>query len=321
MGSRPTQRGTPVRDWAPTGSWVFLRPGASGVAAPGTRDTAPHVCARDVRPVAGDSAIPVRSVFGEWLAMREVVPRGGRGLGLDLAAAEEVTRALRGALLHHADDPPPAVLSGHGPDGRPSERPHAAFLALPHVGPNGEVGGVAGAAFLLPRDIEPADRLALLLAADRFEKSGFRLTLGRLGAMRLERWEDTAGVDGRSVSPWNGPARRWASVTPVALDRNPGDLTAREPAIAARAAQRAEEIVARGCTHIGLPPPSRLRIRRRSLFLGAPPAPAFMPFPRRGSGFRRVCVHVDLEFPEPVEGPLLLGVGRYFGVGWCWAVG
>jgi CRISPR-associated protein Csb2 len=293
----------------------------SSLATAGTWDTASHAGARCVRAVARGAASPPGSVFGEWLVMREAVPPGGRGLGLDLSTAEDVTRALRGAILHHADDPPPAVLSGHEPDGRRSERSHAAFLALPHVGPDGGVGGVAGAAFLLPREIEPADRLALLLAAHRFEQSGFRLTLGRLGAMRLARWEDPLAVDGRGVSPWNGPARRWASVTPVALDRNPGDLTARDPAVAARAARDAEAIVARGCGHVGLPPPSQVRIRRRSLFLGAPPAPAFMPFPRHGSGFKRVCVHVDLEFPQPVEGPVLLGVGRYFGVGWCWAVG
>jgi CRISPR-associated protein Csb2 len=47
-----------------------------------------------------------------------------------------------------------------------------------------------------------------------------------------------------------------------------------------------------------------------------------MPFPRKpgGSGsdkFTRVCVHAVLEFEERVEGPVLLGAGRYFGLGVC----
>jgi len=44
-----------------------------------------------------------------------------------------------------------------------------------------------------------------------------------------------------------------------------------------------------------------------------------MPYPRKGYGckLKRVCVHVELRFDEPVTGPVLLGVGRYFGVGLC----
>lgn len=58
---------------------------------------------------------------------------------------------------------------------------------------------------------------------------------------------------------------------------------------------------------------------RRSRFAASPPAPAFMPFPRHGreKKFQRVCVHAELEFEEPVAGPVMLGVGRYFGVGLC----
>jgi hypothetical protein len=78
-------------------------------------------------PAAAPAA---RSVFGEVLALREVAGAGGRPIGLSLAHAELVARALRGALLHFASDPPPAVLSGHEPDGRRLVRPHVAFLAL-----------------------------------------------------------------------------------------------------------------------------------------------------------------------------------------------
>lgn len=274
-----------------SGSWVFGSPSSPQSQAP--------------------------SLFGEWLVLRVAASESDRHLDASLARTEDVTRALRGALLRHAVDPPPAALSGHAPDGRRLERAHAAFLALPDIRDRHASGAVIGAAAVLPRDIAPDDYQAILLAVARWEQSGLRLLLGRLGAMQLARAEDSGGARSLDPASWTGPARRWASVTPVALDKNPGDLTARDPAVAAEAARRAEEIVARACAHICLPRPTAVRVMRRSRFAGVPPAPAFMPFPRHGSGFKRVCVHVELSFEEPVAGPVLLGVGRYFGVGLC----
>jgi CRISPR-associated protein Csb2 len=254
--------------------------------------------------------------------LREVPADGGRRLDLPFSRAEDIARALRGALLHHAEDPPPAVLSGHEPDGRRLTRPHAAFVALPAMGPDGTVGGIAGAAILLPREIASQELQAVLLAAARWERAGLRLVLGRLGAMRLARCDGAAPGNGFGPWAWTGPSRRWASVTPAALHHNPGNLAARDPEAAARATRRAAAIVTGACAHIGLPAPVSVRVARRSRFPGVPSAPEFMPFPRNASGperFQRVCVHVELEFAEPVEGPVLLGAGRYFGVGLCGA--
>jgi CRISPR-associated protein Csb2 len=261
------------------------------------------------------TAEPPHTVFGEWLVLREVAEPGGRPLALDSTHTEDVTRAVRGALLHHADDPPPAALSGHHPDGRPLDLPHVAFLALPDLAtPSSTLLGVA---IVLPRDIDTASRQAVLDAVGRWERHGLRLLLGRTGAARLERVVGSDPPGALDPTTWTHPSRRWASVTPVALDQNPGDLFARDPAEAAQAVQRAREIVAVGCEWIGLPRPSSVEVTPRSAFDGAPTAARFMPFPRRGRGFKRVCVHVDLRFGEPVAGPVLLGVGRYYGVGLC----
>lgn len=285
------------------------------------------------------AASPRRSVFGDWLVMREVAPPGAaRGLGLPLACTEDATRAVRGALLHHAVDPPPPLLSGHQADGRSLQCPHAAFLALPALSASGalepspraadarplaprrrEAAAIAGVAIVAPRDSNLADFQALLLAAGRWERSGLRLTMGPLGAMQLERAEagELSGSLDLDPAVWTARSRRWASVTPVALDRNPGKLTARDPGVRGRAAARAAEIAALSCEHVGLPRPAWLRVRRRSAFADVPSAPDFMPYPRYGGGFKRVCVHVELEFGAPVEGPVLLGVGRHFGLGLC----
>ncbi len=295
-----------------TESWTFA---GSRAEASAKRLGAPQHMAPP-SPAARPTPTPARSVFGEWLLLRGVPDQGERHAGLPLTCAEEIARAVRGALLRHAVDPPPSALSGHTPDGRRLETPHAAFLALPDL----RSRCITGAAIALPRGIESDQRQAILLAAARWERSGLRLVLGRLGTMQLTRVD--APIAGDPVDParWLGPSHRWASVTPIALHHNPGDLTSRDPAKAARAARRAEEIVTRACAHICLPSPTRVRVMRHSLFPGVPSAPEFMPFPRKSGGsgsdkFTRVCVHAVLDFAEPVEGPVLLGAGRYFGVG------
>jgi len=306
------------------GSWVSARPSARGSASRAPRTLERDGPAQPRAPVAPRA----RSIFDEWLVLREVSAEGERPLGLPLSHAEDVARALRGALLCHAVDPPPAALSGHSPDGRRLERPHAAFLALPSLRPppegsDGERGSaIAGAAIVLPRGIDTQDRQAILLAAARWERNGLQLRLGGLGVMQLARADEPAARAPLDLTPWSGPSRHWATLTPIALPRNPGDLAARTPAKAARAARRAEEIVASACAHVGLPRPAQVRVMRRSRFAGVPSAPEFMPYPRSAAGarsgsnrFQRVCVHAELEFGEEVEGPVLLGAGRYFGVG------
>jgi CRISPR-associated protein Csb2 len=304
-------------------SWVFARPSTPGTVGP----TRGRGDGDDLVVAPGTASSATASVFGEWLVLLEEPGERGQRLGVPLARAEDVTRALRAALLHHAVDPPPAALSGHTPDGRRLDRPHAAFLALPDLGSRSEgTSPILGVAIVFPREIDPEEHRATLLAAARWERSGLRLLLGSLGAMQLARVDEPAAGGAFDPAAWTGPSRRWASVTPVALHHNPGKLTARDPAVAVRAARRAEEIVTCGCAHICLPRPARVRVMRRSLFPGVPSAPEFMPFPRKaaaaGSGsdrFKRVCVHAELEFAEPVEGPVLLGAGRYFGVGLCGA--
>jgi CRISPR-associated protein Csb2 len=268
----------------------------------------------DPDPCSRAGVAPAGSVFGESLVLK-VLATAESPVALRLAQVEDVTRALRGALLHHATDPPPAVLSGHLANGRPLERPHAAFLALPDLSSRSPAATVTGAVILLPREVSPGDRAAVLTALARWERRGFRLLLGRMGAVRLERIRGSDAIGAFAPEAWTRASGRWASVTPVALDRNPGDLRSGDAAVAARAVRAAEETVARACENSGLPRPAYARVMRRSLFTNAPPAPAFMPYPRHGSGFKRVCVHAELHFAEPVAGPVVLGVGRYFGVG------
>lgn len=272
--------------------------------------------------VEGDSpsSAPLTSVFGEWVVLREVPGENGRRVGLKLQRTEDITRALRGALLSYAEAPIPEVLSGHTADGRPIDRPHVAYVPLADVGSRYASGNVLGVAILLPRGVNNEERRAVLRAIGRWEDQGLRLTLGRVGALELERVIDSDPRQTLDPGYWMRPARRWGSVTPVALDKNPGDLHSDNPKEAVDAARRAEEIVMRSCERVGLPAPRWVEIIRRSLFDASPAARDYMPFPRKSANpaaHRRVCVHVEMSFDEPVAGPVLIGAGRYFGVGLC----
>ncbi|HEU5076237.1 MAG TPA: type I-U CRISPR-associated protein Csb2, partial [Polyangiaceae bacterium] len=161
---------------------------------------------------------PAASAYGEWIVLREVAGESGRRLGLKLSKTEDITRALRGALLIHSEGAIPPVISGHDSSGKPLERPHVAYVPLADVGSEYSSGNVLGVAVLLPRSIDQAERRAVLRAIGRWEQAGLRLTLGRVGALELERVVD---IDPRkTLDPkwWTLPARRWGSVTPVALD-------------------------------------------------------------------------------------------------------
>lgn len=264
-----------------------------------------------------------------WLVFEVVGPPGGRRNLLDVSLAAEIARAMRGTLLAAVDGMWPPELSGHEADGSPLDRPHLAFVPLADVGFAHSTGTILGVALVPPRGLDAKARSALLEAVGRAERSAsevtsdreapppLRLTLGRAGELYLQRVIGESSRKTLQPKRWTQPSARWNSTTAIALDRNPGNLRAREPDIIAAAVERAEMSIADACVNLGLPPPVAVWARPRSLARGAPAARRFMPFPSNGRGPRRVCVHAEIVFDEPVRGPVILGAGRYFGLGLC----
>ncbi len=259
---------------------------------------------------------PRRPIFGEWLGLRVSAVGVGSTRDLPLPQAEDFSRALRGALLHHASDPPPHGLHGHAASGAPTERPHIACVSLPDLDPRRRgPASIRGAAIVFPRDLPHEELLATLLGASRWEQAGLRLWMGRLGSVRLER--DTAPDGSFAPAAWSRASDLWATVTPIALDRHPGDLDSDDLTRVAQAVAEAEASIATSCERIGLPRPVHVRVLRKSRFPGLPPAGSFAPYPRRGGRSRHACVHAEIRFSGLVEGPVLLGAGRFCGVGLC----
>lgn len=270
-----------------------------------------------------------------------------------------VARATRNALLAHGDQPSPEILSGHqrqpgvtGPT-RPLERPHMAVVPLLNAGNPHSDGTIYGIALVLPHDCPAEDRQAVeralraWVAADEHgeftltlpagsSRRAFRYKLADLGVERGKagsepEWLSTALTNRRKTTTrgyWCRPAARWLTVTPIALDRFPGNLRTPKPEAGNRATAEAAAVVARACVHAGLvdrPEDVNVAIRLDAPLVGIPASPAgrktagkgHFPGYQTGSGVPRACVHAEIEFAEPVQGPVLVGAGRYLGYGLC----
>jgi CRISPR-associated protein Csb2 len=198
-------------------------------------------------------------------------------------------------------------------------------VPLPFVGHQHASGVILGVALVLPHTTAGSnDRRGVYNAVARWEQKyrqededtpSVQLTLGAAGVLCLERVEWGSVQASLKSTTWSGPAVGWDSVTPVALDRNPGDLRSRDPVALARATDEAIEVVCRACERIDLPRPRYVEILPAAPWAGASKARNYPPYPGDARRTQRVLTHVRLEFERPVEGPILLGAGRYLGLG------
>jgi CRISPR-associated protein Csb2 len=108
----------------------------------------------------------------------------------------------------------------------------------------------------------------------------------------------------------------------VVLDRHPKHDQRTERV------QWREEVVAsiaKSCELQGLPVPDLIDLDKTSWHRGAPrsrPGPDGMPWlPSKEGSVHRQQVHVLIQFPCEVQGPLLLGAGRFRGYGLCKPLG
>jgi CRISPR-associated protein Csb2 len=241
----------------------------------------------------------VPSVYSDVIVLRF------RGVRLDGSLAPLLTEALRKAVMAATADPLPDALHGHGELAR--GRPHVAFLALPDVGhphADGHLLGMSVAIPDLPRDERRSIVRAVLdgLCVHRFDDDGRRvveLRVARLGSLELEYQPGLVRPWGVRPERWRQGSQRWVSVTPVVLDRFPRR-------------DQVEAEVARSCQVVGLPEPSEVTVSNSPLVQGGIRLrPGELPEHLRGRLYR----HVELGFPRQVSGPLLLGAGRYLGIG------
>lgn len=263
----------------------------------------------------------------QWIVLADdggVVP--------DIRMAPIVARKLRDTLMSNygrmGGSIPPEWLSGHLADGRPSLTPHAAFIPMANVGWEHSDGRLMGMAIVLPRSVESEALYAIVGACMEPRGEGHRNIELHYGARHpwcLQPLSASASraLQRASLSPqrWVRPSSLWATASPIALDRYPKqrDPEARSQEIAAQ--------IAVACTNIGLPEPSYVGIDANALLSGA--ASAVTPasaqqwqrwqVPESLKG--RYLTHAVIGFDETVSGPVILGAGRYVGLGLCKPIG
>ncbi len=260
-----------------------------------------------------------RSVFSstDWVLFERV--GGSRPLA---SRTTDLARALRSALIEvHGSQDLPATLSGHAENG-PTEQPHVAFVPLPFVGHEHADGGLMGCALVLPQDLPAHDRQLLLRLVAKLEKerADVRGTLtlagGTLPPIRVRRVDVSAKA---ALDPmrWSRSSARFITATPIALDRNPGNLRSNHERAAHKAALEAQQCISDACLRVVGVRPSSVEVSLAPLLPGAQHTRHFLPWPGQPGRTPRVRVHADICFAEPVRGPLLVGAGRYFGLGLC----
>lgn len=212
------------------------------------------------------------------------------------------TATLRAAVTDHlqrllpAGANVPSVIHGHRQSHDSEEQ--ACFLGLPNVGNEHADGRLLGAAILLPSSTD---------------KSTVQLVRSAIYGLTQERlvkpgWFDLAlslyAGDNKPYSShparWSGPAARWYTASPVVFER----WTKGAPDL---------DEVARWCNHAGLPAPVAAGFRRAPELEGALDLhPDDVTRPGRE---RRPYSHMWVEFGSQVRGPVVLGRGRYLGLG------
>ncbi len=271
------------------------------------------------RPVRVTTVVDTNVFSADWIVFERV--GGARPMssrGTDLA------RALRAALIEqHGSKTLPAVLSGHDADGRPTATPHVALVALPFVGSEHADGSIQGCAIVLPQSLAVTDREMLLRLVATLEAtrrvddlSTIELAGGSLPPVRVRR-VDVSSKTSLHPRRWSGPAYRFVTATPIALDRNPGNLRSNFEGTAHRASVEAQRTIADACERISLPRPASVEVSFSPLLQGSQPARAFLPWPGRPGRPSNVRVHAYIRFETQVRGPVLLGAGRFFGLGLC----
>lgn len=211
-----------------------------------------------------------------------------------------VTDMLRRAVISRVDDPVPALICGHGADGRP----HVAYLGLPDVGGRYADGHLLGVAVAIPDALDGEDRRALLRALLAESDPLTELVLPWGGPLQLEHRPERTEPRGLTPRRWTAGrdgARTWVSATPMMLDRYP------------KRRHDVADLVARSFITAAYPEPRAVEILPASAVRGGIHRPRLATVPN-GRPIRPLA-HCRIEFASPVVGPVIAGSLRYLGLG------
>jgi CRISPR-associated protein Csb2 len=178
--------------------------------------------------------------------------------------------------------------------------PHCAYLALPFAGWEHGNERVLGAALVVPRGAGIGLRQRIYRAC---------AALNHIEVPAFGTWQPGAVRIPAPVtlqpSTWTRPARTWATITPIVLKHRPSQKFERP----------LEKMVADYCVAAGLPRPIEVRAGRYPFLPSVPRAYDFRLRRKPAEPEERFATHAWVRFDRRVEGPVLLGKLRHFGLG------
>ena len=310
-------------------------PAPEHVAAPAARQVYPGRFAelrrayrlKPARPVILPGAVVLPQpaapapAQADWLVLEAI-----GGSVPDIRAAALVARTLRRRLMGGyrsigMANEIPAAVSGHTLDGSPTRASHLAIAPLAFAGYPHADGRVFGFALIPSAQMVLGDVPGLRAAFEKvapYDSGAERRVLELRCVPHQPLQLSPAGESSkRSLmpGPYLQPTRVWASVTPVVLDRH----------LKGYDEGKIRELIADSCANVGLPrpDPDRIQVGKHSAIEGVPPS-----WPRPGAppwtrwhvpeALRsRLLTHVAIDFGCEVAGPVMLGTGRYMGLGLC----
>ncbi len=238
---------------------------------------------------------PVAATAGAWYIF-EITPR------ISTRALANLTSEVREAILAGADEDTAADIR------------KAYILGLADIGHRYASGNLLGGAIVLPRQLSLQTREAILrgiaqgIAKEKtLVVGGQKLTLTRqpqpmLRTLQRQRWAGGTGT------------RTWVSATPAVIANGPKKRLSDSDYY-----NWVRSWLAESFQRSGLPKPVRLEISAQPLLAGTQPAFSYPPVLQAGR--RRRLMHLEVEFDQPVIGPLLVGGGAHLGFGLMFPIG
>ena len=260
------------------------------------------------------------NTFSDWIVFEILRPRD-----FTTISTVAVAKKMRAALFRYTENPIPEEVCGHDAGGRPTLLNHIAFLPLPYTGFDHADGRLMGVAISVPRTLSPPARKMLYRSIANWEdavtekgKTTLELSFEGRKKIRLKRIQGNSSMVSLKPSIYCKSSERWVTVTPIALPRHPGRLNSKRSAAVTKAWHLAKNSVNSACEHIGLPHPLSVEISYSPFVQGSYRIERFPPFIQRdsyGKPIRRQLIHASVTFENPIEGTVILGSGRFFGLG------
>lgn len=218
--------------------------------------------------------------------------RFGEGIIPQLESSLALCSKLRDALISLGGDSTPKSIHGHGGE-------HLKIFPLPYVGSKYSDGRLMGLAIGLPNDLSFSERQQILWILGKLSE----LNMGKSGALQLERVGSTTSKT-LQTKTWTSASKKWATVTPVVLPVYPKRKSGKDVI----------DIVTRLIHQANLPAPSKINYSVKPYLKGVKSSSDFVSSRKRGDR-PLPAYHFRVEFHELATGPILLGVNRYFGMG------